>query len=513
MERNTEEKITVLIASVKEREQQLRIVLNRLVDQYDLLEIHLVLNYYDEVPSWLDDKPKIVCHLNPQNKNAHDAIWSYVPDDGYVFCVDDDLLYPSDFFYKLIAAIERHERRAVVTAHGSNLQLPAGDYMDSRVTYGFSDRRERDIFNDICGVGCCAFHASTLQPTLQDFQISFCRDIYFSLLCAKNNVSIVNAQRPSNWINPLVTPGSTVYEETLGNKHLRDLKNRVLKEQLLPALHCKNNVGPTAGSGSYVLITDYGFDKRLMDKTLETLDEVSDGQTNIIVFSDELKDYSFQPQGVEAIYDYTKRPVLMQYVTPDERAIGIMASKVLCQYRFVLGLSNGSKVISADGDLLFLRDAFQAFDKELVGCDIGVTTRCEQYKYPVNGGMIFFRVNDQVKDFLRFLIGQIYERTWPELIAYEKQFGHDKQENPNNWYFDQNLWNVAFLNAHKVEWRFNVIMGDATCKYNYAPHSDGTPEQIASGKAKLMQAYHDESVHVLHLKSRLKELLFEGLLP
>ena len=442
-----------------------------------------------------------------------------MPEDGYVFVCDDDLLYSTEYFYKLIEALCRHEHKVVCTAHGSNLILPAGDYMDARRTYGFSDRQDRDIFNDLCGVGCCAFHTSTLRPSLQDFPVPFCRDLYLSILCAKNNVPIVNVQRPSQWVLPLATGGETVYEATMNNKQLRSLKNRVMKEQLLPSLHCDNHNSLPDGKpacGQYVLITDYGFDKRLIDKTLKTLDGVADEQTNIVVFSDQLKSYDFQPQGVEAIYDNTKRKVLTQYVTPDERKIGRMGSKVLTQYRFICGLPNGSRVISADGDLYFLRDPFAAFTEEFRGSgdfDIGVTTRCEPYKYPINGGMVFFRVNNQVKDFLRFLIGQIYDRTDPDLISYEKRFGHDKQENHNEWYVDQNMWNVAYLDDDRMKNNFGIKTTDVGCTFNFAPHADGTREQIAAGKAKLMQAYHDESVHVLHLKSRLKELVFEGLLP
>ena len=47
------EKITILLATVKEREETLKIVLNSILKQLDnkLVEIHLVLNYYTCVPT------------------------------------------------------------------------------------------------------------------------------------------------------------------------------------------------------------------------------------------------------------------------------------------------------------------------------------------------------------------------------------------------------------------------------------------------------------------------------
>ena len=522
-----EETRTALIASVKEREKSLKIVLKRIYDQVDKIE--LILNFYDSVPEWLKDKQKIVCHLNKENRHAHDSIWSYVPESGYCFVMDDDLMYPQDFCEKLILAIERHERHAVCTAHGSNLILPASDYLDARRTYGFSDRQDRDIFNDLCGVGCCAFHTDTFgdkQPSLQNFPIPFMRDLYFSLHCKKNNVSIVNVQRPSQWILPLQTPGETVYEATLNNKRLRALKNRVMKEQLLPSLHCnqKNE------DNKYVLITDYGFDSRLVNKTLQTLDDVSD--CNIVMFTDELRDYDFSSEQY-----MPKKKVLVQYVTPEERAIGICGSRVLTQYRFMLGLPNGSRVITSDSDMYFLRNPFDAFNtdssseengspdengEESAGkeFDIAVTTRPELYKYPINSGIVMFRINDRVKDFLRFLVEQIYDRTWPDLISYEMKFNHNVEpdgvthcDNINSWYFDQDIWCVSYLHQDFLKNDFGVRLVDVGPTFNFCPHSDGTTEQAAHGKAKLMAAYHAESVHVLHLKSKLKELLFEGLLP
>ncbi len=239
------EKRTALLASVKEREEQLKIVLDAIYDQVDF--IHLVLNWYEKIPEWLLDKPKIIPHLNTENKNAHDAIWSFVPKDGYVLIFDDDLLYPKNYVSKMIEGIERHERRAILTCHGSNIKRPVESYLESRYTYGFSDPLERDIFVDIVGCGVCAFHASTIQPTLQDFLIPFCRDIYFSLLAAKKKVKIVCLRRPQGWILPLKTPGGSVYETTLKSENLQLIKGRLLKDHLMLYLYPRETIRKRMG--------------------------------------------------------------------------------------------------------------------------------------------------------------------------------------------------------------------------------------------------------------------------
>jgi hypothetical protein len=489
------EKIRVLIASVKAREEQLKIVLKRIYDKVD--EIDLVLNWYEEVPDWIKDKSKIFAYVNPNNKNAHDEIWNYSCENfnGYIFICDDDLYYPDDYFEKLIDAIERHDRKCVITAHGSNIIRPVKDYFSCRTTYGFSDWMHRDIFVDMAGVGCTAFHSSTIKPTLQDFPILYCRDLWFSILCVKKNIKIVSLQRPAEWIRALQTSGDTVYEISQNNKKLKTLKDRILKEQLLPLLFCDKSCN------EYVCITDYDFDKRLLDKSLKTLNNVN-YRSNVVIFSNKQNKYIHTIEG-ENFNKPIEKEFLTQYVTPEDYSIGRMGSKVITQYRFIKGLPTGSKVISADADLYYLKNPFEAFEKDF---DIAVTTRGYNYKYPINAGVVMMRVNDKVRGLLNFIMNQIYERNWDRLIDYQNKFNHSG----NDWYIDQDIWNCCWLYREAIEKTFGVKIIDIGPKYNFCPHADGNIHVINAAKYKLLMAYQDKSAHILHLKSRLKELVTDG---
>jgi hypothetical protein len=484
------DKRIALIASVKGREQQLKLVIKRVIDQVDT--IHLVLNYYDEVPQWVDHLTyKIVYHLNPTNKNAHDSIWEHLrwdlefnKKDAYYFICDDDLYYPEDYFDKFIEAIERHNRKSVITAHGSDFVRPVSDYYNSRITYGFTDFCERDIFVQLAGCGTVAFHSSAfnVSPTLQDFPIPFCRDLYFSIFCAKQDVKIVSLQRPAGWIIPLKTEGDTVWDTIKNNKQLRTLKNRVLKEQLLPLLFCDKD------NDRFLMMTDYDFDRKLLDKSLITLNQNVD--CNKIIFSNNLGN------------DHRQVTSLTQYVTEEEFNIGRMGSKILTQYRFAKSLPDGSKIISADADLYYLKNPFEAFDE--FDFDIGLTTRHYKYRYSINAGVVMFNMNNKVRRFLDFAISQIYERTWQELDEWQERFKHSG----NDWYIDQDLWCVAWGLKNWIKSFFDVKIIDIGSKYNYCPHADGIRTEL--GKQELMQAYNDKSVNVLHLKSKLKELVIDG---
>lgn len=250
------EKIIAFIASVKDRELQLKIVLESIINKVDL--IHLVLNFYNEVPNWLKDDPKIFVHLNTENKNAHDSVWDFVDAENqvlrvknnydlgsYYFILDDDLSYPQNYFDKLIEKIEKYKRRAVITVHGANIKQPVEDYFQCRRVYGFSRELEEDIFVDMAGCGTVAFYSSTIKPTLQDFSVVFCRDLWFSILCKKNNIPIISVARPLNWLMGLKTPGDTVYDATHRSENLQFVKNKILKEIFVPLLFSgdSNNFG------------------------------------------------------------------------------------------------------------------------------------------------------------------------------------------------------------------------------------------------------------------------------
>ena len=504
---------TVLCASVKGREQQLKVALKSIYDQVD--EIHLVLNWYMEVPGWIQNLTKIYTYLNPTNQNAHDAIWFRVIgleaidnlandhelkidnyQSRYYFAIDDDLLYPANYVAEMIKCIERHERNAVITAHGANIVRPVKDYFECRRTYGFSDRLERDIFVDMSGVGVSAWHSSTIKPTPNDFPVPFCRDLWFAILAKKNDVPLVSLRRPSKWILPLQTEGETVFELTHSNEKLKALKNRILKEQLLPLLFCNYT---HRGFDKYVLMTDYGFDRRLVDNSLSTLRKAeleNDKPCNKIVFTNELQKYG--------------EDVLTQFVTDGEKSIGICGSRILTQYRFMKSLPNGSKIITADCDMHYVRNPFTAFDIGIFNTftnsewDIAVTTRAQEYQYPINSGIVFFKISDRVRNLLDYLMAEIYDRTWFELMQYQRKFGHQG----NDWYIDQDIWCCCWLYKKLIKDRFDVTIIDAGPKYNYCPHSDGS--ETENGKRIAMEALQDKSISVLHLKSRLKELLFDG---
>lgn len=235
---------------------------------------------------------------------------------------------------------------------------------------------------------------------------------------------------------------------------------------------------------NYVLITNYG-DNSLIDISLKSLRKVSDCQ--VVIFSDKPIDYGYNSKTIA--------------VSQDVLNIGIMGSKMITHYQFVQQRKTGDKIISADNDLFYLSDPFTAFENSF---DIGLTTRHYKWHYPINGGVVMFKAGYNLKSFLTFVLSQLKEVTWKPLKEFQNKFSHSG----NNWYIDQDIWCTAWNERQILKERLNLNIEDIGYRYNFCPHSDGDRTEI--GKHELMDAYTNKSVAVLHLKSRLKELVLDG---
>lgn len=288
------DKKIVFIASIKGREQQLKIVIDALYEQVDL--IYLVLNWYEEIPKWISALEKVRPHLNLENKNAHDSVWVYVEAENiisklekrerYFFICDDDLLYPADYIDKLIETIDKYDRRVVVTVHGAVIQKPVESYFQCRLTHHFITELKKDKLVDMAGCGTVGFHSSTIQPNISNFPVVFCRDLWFSILCKKLNVSIICIKRLAHWIEPIKTSGDTVFEASNRNEKLKTLKDRILKEIFAPLLFLTKPVPVVVKTPKVSVIMPVYNGIRFLDRAIKSILDQTEKDFEFIIIDD-----------------------------------------------------------------------------------------------------------------------------------------------------------------------------------------------------------------------------------
>ena len=201
--------ISASIATIPNRQALLERVVRSLLPQVDRLNVYL--NDYDRVPGFLQHA-KIITELSSTHGNRSDAgkfFWTDLP-HGYVLTCDDDIIYPSDYVDRTIAAIERYQRRAVVGYHGILLNPKVTSYYRDRTVLHFSQAIETDTYVHIVGTGCCAWHTSSLRYSHQDFKSPEMADIWFALACQRQRVPMITATREKGWLEAMQA-GDTIY--------------------------------------------------------------------------------------------------------------------------------------------------------------------------------------------------------------------------------------------------------------------------------------------------------------
>lgn len=182
-----------------EERKKLSLVLDSLLPQVDRLNIYLNYPKGESLPP--------ICQTHPQkdkinlvhagNNNLNDLYCNgkfYFLDqidNGYIFTVDDDLVYPANYIKQSIAKIERYNRKCVVGTQGGILPSRVSCFYQERNLIHCTSRLDRDVFVNLIGTGVIGFHKSTINLSLHDFKTPNSADLWFSIVCQFQQIPIV----------------------------------------------------------------------------------------------------------------------------------------------------------------------------------------------------------------------------------------------------------------------------------------------------------------------------------
>ena len=228
------EKITALMTTIPIREEVVLITLDSIYDQVD--EIRIVFNGYDRVPSWASKVPKIISYLDSSNQFTDCAKWQYLPEEGYVFVIDDDIQYPPNYVSTMICKIEQYKRKAVMTVHGSVFKRPFVSFGESKRAFHFEKALSRDIRVAMIANCTLSFHLETVRPEFKDFLAPSRTDIWFSAVCLKKQIPMICVGHRAGWLKSLKTKGQTIWELSKTNKEFGDKNTEYIKENIIPYL-------------------------------------------------------------------------------------------------------------------------------------------------------------------------------------------------------------------------------------------------------------------------------------
>lgn len=194
--------ITASLASVTGREQALYETVSSVLRHVD--HLHVYLNNYRQVPAFLSN-PKIKVHTSQKHGDLGDA-GKFFPSagiKGYHFTLDDDLIYPPDYFPRMINAIERYRRRCVISAHGRQLKsTPLGSYYRGGASRLFRclGMVTEDVPVHVAGTGVMAYHTDTIRVDISDFRAPNMADIWFALKAQEKKIPLIVIAHDKGWI-------------------------------------------------------------------------------------------------------------------------------------------------------------------------------------------------------------------------------------------------------------------------------------------------------------------------
>ena len=155
------------MATLPSRVGTLEKVIDSLYDQCDRMRI--MLNGHFTIPECCNDSKIVPIIMDNSMGDLAKFYWleNY---DGYVFTVDDDLIYPPDHVSKMIGKIDYYDKKYPVSVHGAikkpgKLKSYYGDTVigkdNVKLRYHWSFRNKEDVIIDAGGTGGMGWHSDT----------------------------------------------------------------------------------------------------------------------------------------------------------------------------------------------------------------------------------------------------------------------------------------------------------------------------------------------------------------
>ena len=126
-------------------------------------------------------------------------------DDAYFIHFDDDIIYPQDYVEKLIAGIEKYERKCVVGWHGIRFdKFPVTQYKKQKQMFQYFKDVPQDTRVHVIGTGCIGFYVGAMRKKGLTFAAintnQNCLDGSFGRWCRDNEVPTMVLAHKAEWI-------------------------------------------------------------------------------------------------------------------------------------------------------------------------------------------------------------------------------------------------------------------------------------------------------------------------
>lgn len=205
-------KTTINMATVPERLSAALKAINSLYDQTPL--IRLYLNNFKDIPQEFKDD-KISIAQGKDLKSSGKLFWAKTPNEHY-FCVDDDILYPSDYIKYSLAKLREYNDNVIISYHGRKFDKnkKIQNYFTDRLQYfNFKNAVMKDTPVEVIGNGVSCWNTNNIQIDLDKFRYLYMDDILVSGQAAAQGKNRIVVAHKAGYLKPIKTANTALYDK------------------------------------------------------------------------------------------------------------------------------------------------------------------------------------------------------------------------------------------------------------------------------------------------------------
>lgn len=235
------------LATYPPRQEFLPTVLDRIVPQVD--RINLVLNEYVNIPPQMKRYDNVIPILPDHDTKDAGKFYPDASGADYVFFIDDDILYPSDFVSRSVERMKAlgdgrflggyhcsvYKRPSISPSLRSiksfiRFKLYPNRVAGYRSFYHFGIKQKKPIYVDQIGSGAAVMRGRDV-PSYSYMQTSqkFV-DVRLARWCFEQKISKVSLPREAEWLRPCRAVGVTFEEtihESFTNRHHANVADEI----------------------------------------------------------------------------------------------------------------------------------------------------------------------------------------------------------------------------------------------------------------------------------------------
>lgn len=229
------DRVLIGIASIPERQESLRLVVEALAPQAD--QIHVALNDYTRAPDWLDRFANVTWEIigrgNLGDAEKFRAVGAH---DGIAMTCDDDLLYPPDYVRELRNGLYRHGLHCAVGFHGGTTEGWTGAHgaAQHRRIRCLGTLERDDATVNVLGTGTLAWHTRHVPVWRELFRYANCADVQFAVHAHGYAIPMVALAHRAGWLEDICPgEGRRIYESNANADgtvcDTRDVRQRLIE--------------------------------------------------------------------------------------------------------------------------------------------------------------------------------------------------------------------------------------------------------------------------------------------